>query len=220
MSRIEAGAVGHGHAQVTLEVALLHRRQALVEDHARARRVAAPWRLDLVGLARADEQRRIGRPAPLPSIRPTGSSPAEAASSASSSRLRRRSPALPEVDPDQDGPGGGVLGDDSTASVCKGKRPALAPWQRAGRAQALLAGSLAWKFTAAAGHDGGDGVLVDHLRHGVAQQHDVLVEGFDVTLQLDAVDQVDGDRDVFLAQQVEERVLQELAFVAHDMLRD
>jgi hypothetical protein len=28
-----------------------------------------------------------------------------------------------------------------------------------------------------------------------------------LTLQLDAVDQVDGHRDVFLAQQVEERVL-------------
>jgi hypothetical protein len=39
-------------------------------------------------------------------------------------------------------------------------------------------------------------------------------------LQLDAVDQIDGNRDVFLAQKIEERILKKLAFVAHDMLRD
>jgi hypothetical protein len=39
-------------------------------------------------------------------------------------------------------------------------------------------------------------------------------------LQLDAVDQVDGNRDVLTAQGVEEGVLQELTFViAHDILR-
>src|SRR5262249_47681756 len=48
--------------------------------------------------------------------------------------------------------------------------------------------------------DGGNRVLVDHLRHGVAQQHHVLVEGFDLALELDAVDQVDGYRDVFSTQ--------------------
>jgi hypothetical protein len=62
-------------------------------------------------------------------------------------------------------------------------------------------------------------VLVDHLGHGVAQENDVLVEGFDVALQLDAIDEVDRDRHVFLAEKVQERVLEELAFVAHDMLR-
>jgi hypothetical protein len=72
----------------------------------------------------------------------------------------------------------------------------------------------------AARHHGGDRVLVDHLRHGVAQQHHVLVEGLDVALQLDAVDEVDRHRHMLLAQQVQEGVLQELAFVAHDMLRD
>ena len=60
-------------------------------------------------------------------------------------------------------------------------------------------------------------MLVNHLRYGVAQQDDILVEGFDVTLQLDAVDQVDRHRDMLLAQQVQEGVLQELPFVAHDM---
>ena len=34
-------------------------------------------------------------------------------------------------------------------------------------------------------------MLVDHLRHGVAQQDDVLVERLDIALQLDAIDEVD-----------------------------
>ena len=69
-------------------------------------------------------------------------------------------------------------------------------------------------------HDGGNGVFVDHLRDRVAQQHDVLVERLDLTLQFDAVDQIDRHGHMLPAKLVQERVLQELAFViAHDMLR-
>jgi hypothetical protein len=50
-------------------------------------------------------------------------------------------------------------------------------------------------------------VLVDHLRDGIAQQHHVLVEGFDLALQLDAVDQIDGHRHMLLAQLVQEGIL-------------
>jgi len=50
-------------------------------------------------------------------------------------------------------------------------------------------------------------VLVDHLRDGVSKQDDVLVERFDLALQLDAVDQIDGHRHVFLAQCIQKRVL-------------
>ena len=50
-------------------------------------------------------------------------------------------------------------------------------------------------------------MLVDHLGHGITKQDDVLVEGLDVALQLDAVDQVDGDGDVLLALGVQEWVL-------------
>ena len=71
----------------------------------------------------------------------------------------------------------------------------------------------------AARHDGGNGVLVNHLRDGVAQQHDVLVKRLNLPLQLDAIDQVDGHRHVLAAQGVEEGVLEELSFVAHDILR-
>jgi hypothetical protein len=68
-----------------------------------------------------------------------------------------------------------------------------------------------------AGHHGGDRMFVDHLGHSVAQQHDVLVEGFDMALELDAVDQIDRHRHMLLAQQVQKRVLQKLTFVAHDI---
>jgi hypothetical protein len=50
-------------------------------------------------------------------------------------------------------------------------------------------------------------MLVDHLGNRVTQQDHVLVEGFDMALELDPVDQVDRDRDVLFAQGVEEWVL-------------
>lgn len=58
-----------------------------------------------------------------------------------------------------------------------------------------------------AGYDGGNGVFVDHLADSVLQQDDELVEGFDLALQLDAVDQIDGNRDAFLTQGIQVRVL-------------
>jgi hypothetical protein len=51
------------------------------------------------------------------------------------------------------------------------------------------------------------------LCDGVAQQHDVLVKRFNLALQLDAVDQVNGHWHMLSAKDVEEGVLQQLAFV-------
>src|SRR5574337_1239941 len=64
----------------------------------------------------------------------------------------------------------------------------------------------------AARHDGGNGVLVDHLADRIAQQHDELVEGFHRSLQLDAVHEIDRHRDALAAQGVQKRVLQRLTF--------
>ena len=58
----------------------------------------------------------------------------------------------------------------------------------------------------AARYHGRDRRLVDPLSDGVAQQHDVLIERLDLALQLDAVDEVDRDRDVFLSQKIEDRI--------------
>ncbi len=66
-------------------------------------------------------------------------------------------------------------------------------------------------------NDRGDGVFVDHLGDGVAKQHHILVEGFDLTLKLDAVDQIDRHWNVFATKLIQKWVLQELAFVIHDI---
>ena len=58
-------------------------------------------------------------------------------------------------------------------------------------------------------------MFVDHLSDGVFKQNDVLVERLHLALQLDAIDQVDGDLNVLFAQCVQERVLEGLPFIAH-----
>ena len=63
-------------------------------------------------------------------------------------------------------------------------------------------------------------MLVNHLGDGVAKQDHVLVERFDLTLKLDAVDQINRNRNMLATQGVEKWVLQKLAFViAHDIFR-
>ena len=62
----------------------------------------------------------------------------------------------------------------------------------------------------AARHHGGDGVLVDHLADLVAQQHHELVERLDRSLQLDAIDQVDGHRHPLTPQRIQKWILQRL----------
>jgi hypothetical protein len=57
-------------------------------------------------------------------------------------------------------------------------------------------------------HYGRNGMLVNHLSDRIAKQHDILVKRFNLSLQLDTVDKVNGDRHVLAAQGVEEWVLQ------------
>jgi hypothetical protein len=56
-------------------------------------------------------------------------------------------------------------------------------------------------------HDRGNSMLVDHLRDGVTQQYHVLIKRFDMSLQFDAVDQIDRDGDMLFSQGVQEGVL-------------
>ena len=49
-------------------------------------------------------------------------------------------------------------------------------------------------------------VLRDH-GNGIFQQDDILVERIDLALQLDAVDEVDGNLNMLLAQRIQKRVL-------------
>ncbi len=63
-------------------------------------------------------------------------------------------------------------------------------------------------------------MLIDHLGDRVAKQNHVLIEGFDLALQFDPVDEINGNRHMLATQGVEEWVLQKLTFViAHDIFR-
>ena len=206
ISRISKVRSLTGSAEVALEVALLRRAERLVED-------------DLAGADAARPVALISSALPLPTksaasgalrlqlTRATGSSPAVWASRPSSSSSASKC-GKPEVDADEDraAPGGRGIGFRQAESTRRKARAAGgrrgAPFRRA--AFGALGGR---EVDRAARHDGGNGVLVDHLRHGIAQQHDVLVERLDLALQLDAVDQIDRHRHVLAAQGVQERVL-------------
>jgi hypothetical protein len=52
-----------------------------------------------------------------------------------------------------------------------------------------------------------DGMLVHHLGYRILEQYDVLIEGFDLALQFDPVDQVNRNGNVLPTESVEEGVL-------------
>ena len=52
-------------------------------------------------------------------------------------------------------------------------------------------------------------MLVDHLGDCISQQQHVLVEGLDMALQFDSINEVHRYRNVLLAKQVQEGVLRE-----------
>ena len=85
--------------------------------------------------------------------------------------------------------------------------PRQRPRREGWRCGSVILAFVVLEVHGACRNDGRDRVLVDHLRHGVAQQDNVLVEGLDLALQLDAIDEIDRDGNVLLAQQVQERVL-------------
>jgi hypothetical protein len=68
-----------------------------------------------------------------------------------------------------------------------------------------------------AGHDRRDGMLVDQLRMPVtAQKNAEIVKPRDDALQLDAIDEKNGQRDLLLSDMIQKRVLQILsAFSGH-----
>jgi hypothetical protein len=63
----------------------------------------------------------------------------------------------------------------------------------------------------AGGHHRRNGMFVDHLAYAVPEQYHELIERIDLSLQLDAVHQIDRNGHAFFAQGIQERVLQRLA---------
>ena len=68
-------------------------------------------------------------------------------------------------------------------------------------------------------HNGRNGVFVHHLGYRVPQKNHILVKGLDLTLQFDAIDQINRHWYMLPAQDVQKRVLEKLPFIAHDMFR-
>ena len=139
----QAGAVGDGAAEMLFEVALLSRAQGLIEDDA-MRRGRGYQGLDLVGLAAADEERRVGGAA-------TRDDPRRDHVAGRSGQQRQlvergiEGSVAADVHAHEHRPCAVVAarGDGGFSGTQGGDLPA--------RAQACSPGSLAWKFTARLG---------------------------------------------------------------------
>ncbi|MDB5741718.1 MAG: hypothetical protein JWR68_33 [Polaromonas sp.] len=63
-------------------------------------------------------------------------------------------------------------------------------------------------------------MFVNHLRDSIAEQNDILIKRFNLSLQFDAIDQINRDWHMLATQGVEKWILQELTFIiAHDIFR-
>ncbi|KWT64404.1 hypothetical protein APY03_7582 [Variovorax sp. WDL1] len=198
----QEGAVVHSHTELALEVALLRGAQCLVEDHL-AGAVQIGQLADLLGLAAADEQGRIGRSALGDQARDWGKARG----------LREETEFLelavemgqPEIDADEDDgtvfPGIQFRQAESIGKSAAGEPPRSV---HSGRSAVVLG---CREVDGPTRHDGRDGMLVDHLSHRIAKQHDVLIERLDLPLQLDAVDQIDRNRHVLSTQGIQKGVL-------------
>jgi hypothetical protein len=76
------------------------------------------------------------------------------------------------------------------------------------------------KTHSATWNDGGNRMLVDHLSHRIAKQNHILIEGLDLALQFNPVDEINRYGHMLATQGVEKWVLKQLTFVvAHDIFR-
>ena len=186
----QQGAVVDRQLHVTFQVALLGRAEALVEQYF-ARSDVGGEHFDLVGLAAAHEQRGVWRLALA----------GDSGGRFQTRRLRQQAEFFqPTVE---------IRRTNSMWLVnLVGDTPSAMPARQRWSGGCSLATFGDGEVHGAARDDGGNRVFVDHLGHGVAQQHDILVEGLDLSLQLDTVDEVDRYRHVLPTQGVEERILQ------------
>jgi hypothetical protein len=178
------------------EVALLHRAQAPVDqDQVGIERLALD--LELLGLAGADE---------VAWIRPVDAR----GQLADDARARRARELAKLIESGRVGAARLLRLQQQRAFAFSGsfeQRELLVMLARLGRRGRGAWAALGADADIARGHHGRYGVIVNHLAHGIAEQHDELVERLHRALQLDAVDEVDRYGDVFLAQSIQERVL-------------
>ena len=194
----QRSAVDHHALQLALEVALLARRQGVIEDHD-VGAVRTQGFADLLDLAAAGEELGIGRGTLALHHGLDARTRTQGEQLEFGQTLFDRPLVEVELDENRALARGGAL---------KHGRPRWpASAGRAGCLPASVAALFLLDDDGARRHYGRDRVLVDHLRHGVLEQHDVLIEGFHLALQLDAVYQIDRHGDVFATQGVEKGVL-------------
>jgi len=181
------------------EIAFLHRTQRAVDqDQVRVERLALLG--ELRGLAGADEIARIG--------------PVDARGQRADDARAGRARELAEFSEcGRVGTTGLMRLQQQRALAFSGsfeQQELLVRFWRVGRRRNAAGAELGTDADVARGHHRGDRVLVHHLAHGVAQEHDELIERLHRALQLDAVDEVDRYRHAFAPQCIQKRILQRL----------
>ena len=230
----EPGAVEHLCAPRGFKVALLYRRQRMVDDD-EFRILGADQTLELGDLAGAEQGRRPRarqrHKAARPDVEIDGACEPERFIESRFGRTRDRRASLPALGWPcilrehrlEHHRFGGVARRDSFLPV--GERPRLALQRfRIGRAQ-LVSGTLSvaelGQLDGLTRHDRRDGMLVYELRMAVAaEQHAEIIEPSDNALQLHSVHEKYRQRRLRLANVIEKRVLQTLrAFCCHGLPR-
>ncbi|MNE05669.1 hypothetical protein D3C80_982390 [compost metagenome] len=188
----QTGTVQHATLEHPLEVALLTGRKGVIEDD-QVGRVALDLIADLLDLAAADQEAGAR-------LMPGNVDEANHLGACRTSQLEKLVGIFTRLgrltfQMNQNGP--------VTALMALKEQD----WRLRLFVVARFALLAAGQTDRTARNHGGNGVLVDHLADGVLQQDDELVERLDLTLQFDAVDQIDGDRNAFLTQGIQVRVL-------------
>ena len=216
----QQGPVVDRQLHVALKVALLCRAQRLVEKNFN-RTVLLGQKTDFIRLAAADKKRSIRCSAFTNDARYWRKARClgEQAELFQSAIKMRQTQVYTHEDNGGVGSGRRIRGTQvGESGFSAGPHKRASACQSGGRDVSVRAFGRR-EIHGAAGNNGRNGVFVDHLRHGIAQQDDVLVKGFNLPLQLDAIDEVNRHWHMLPTQSVEERVLKKLAFVAHDILR-
>ncbi len=198
----QAGAINHPAVQDAFQVALLRRRQFMVEDDQVGRHCRQQGG-DFFDLALAGKGGRIRAFA----------APADFARQNGAGRFSQKTHFLPlifqirlaKIELDDDRPLADLWTVKHDKRQLRNSAPAEKPRQE--QCERLFFRLFQTDLHRAGRNHRRDGMLVHHLRDCILEQNHILVEGFDLALQFDAIHQINRNRHMLAPQGVEERVL-------------